>query len=297
MSEQGKQRWRLAPTPSGYLHIGNVYNLLLNWLWARANGGGVFLRLDDLDAGRIRSQYVEDIFRVLDFLGLDWDLGPTGPDDFAQNWSQQLRLDAYESLLCRLREKDCVFACTCSRSQLEGTGGLYPGYCERLGLDLDSPDCSWRLRITHTEDIRFQDRLLGEVALNPAEAFGSFVVKRRDGLAAYQLASLADDMQYGISHIARGMDLLPATGMQLYLSETLGLPNFHNTVFLHHDLLLEQGRKLSKSAGSQSVSLLQSHDASSLFQGFANWWGYTDFESHGGLAGLLDIARQDQRLR
>lgn len=95
---------RMAPTPSGFLHLGNMYNFILNWLWARANNGKVLLRIDDADTERKRKEYLDDIFRVLEKTGLDWDLGPTGPDDFERNWTQAQRNDIYASLLATLRE-------------------------------------------------------------------------------------------------------------------------------------------------------------------------------------------------
>ena len=119
---------RFAPTPSGYLHIGNGFNFVLTWLHARTRGGNILLRIDDLDKGRVRPEYVEDVFRTLDWLGLDWDEGPFGPSDLERKWSQHLRLDRYRSAIDELAFREIAFACALSRVQIIQSGG-YPGVC------------------------------------------------------------------------------------------------------------------------------------------------------------------------
>lgn len=129
-------RGRLAPTPSGYLHLGNACNFLLTWLLVRRAGGSLRLRIDDADAGRSRPEFIDDIFRQLEWLGLDWDLGPVGPDDFAARYSQLKRLERYRELLRKLSERELVFPCTCSRKQIQALSpnGLYPGTCRQHRL-------------------------------------------------------------------------------------------------------------------------------------------------------------------
>ena len=266
---------RLAPTPSGFLHTGNINNFLLNWLWAKALGGQVLLRIDDADAARKRPEYVEDIFKVLDHLGLDWDLGPSGPDDFEQHWSQHKRKALYTNLLDELAEKGFVFACACSRKQL-GNEAPYPGTCTNKALPLDLPDTAWRIHMNKGTTIHFTDSALGAVHIRLAETTGSFVARKKDASAAYQLTSLADDRHFGVTHIARGQDLLPSTAMQLYLDGLLDKKYLNACVFWHHPLLQQQGGiKISKSAGHQAQSLLETTFKEKLLADFAAWMNWS----------------------
>lgn len=266
---------RLAPTPSGYLHLGNAYNFLLNWLWARAVGGKVLLRIDDLDATRVRDEYLDDVFLTLDWLGLDWDIGPAGVDDFKKNWSQTLRVDDYRNTLKRLIEKNKLFACACTRKLLEGTS-MYPRTCNHKNIPLDTPDVAWRLHIDESATSVFRDRLLGPVSFATGKQAGCAVMRRRDGIPAYHVASLTDDIRFGITRIARGMDLLPSTALQLYLAQCLDEPAFPRIQFLHHPLVSDaQGHKLSKSAGHTSLRHLREKGwhAADLIRSFAAWQG------------------------
>ncbi|MEZ0610623.1 glutamate--tRNA ligase family protein [Fibrella sp. WM1] len=233
---------RIAPTPSGYLHLGNAVNFVLTWLAARQRGGQVLLRIDDLDADRKRPEYVADVFYTLDWLGLDYDLGPSGPDDFEANWSQRHRLARYEATLDRLVAAGAVYACGWSRKQLAELGDTYPAAIRTQNLPLDAPDVAWRFRADDGSD---------------------FVVRRRDGLPAYQIASLTDDIDFGVTHLVRGQDLYDSTRMQRELAERLKLGTsspdksitdpgtFLRAQVWHHPLLLDaSGHKLAKSAGS-----------------------------------------------
>lgn len=244
-------RLRLAPTPSGYLHSGNAVNFVLNWLTARLNKGSLLLRIDDLDAGRKRSEYVQDIFDSLDWLGLDWDAGPRSVTDFENNWSQHLRIPLYNKQLDQLRAMGLLFACRKSRSELAPFEGKYPEMFRDQGCSLDDPDVSWRIR-------------------TPAGfSMPDFVVRRRDGLPAYQIASMVDDVYFGITHTIRGLDLEPSTQAQQWLASCLGDTNFLKIKFLHHPLLLDaSGEKLSKSAGSSSLQAMRAAGVSpeSVFQ-------------------------------
>jgi len=261
----------LAPTPSGYLHEGNIYNFLLNWLWARSNGGKVLLRIDDMDAGRKRPEYVEDIFRTLDWLGLDWDIGPTGPDNFESDWSQLHRNDLYNDYLNQLNQHECLFACICTRSQLN-SGKHYPGICEALRLPMNKPGACWRIKLKGNTIIGFDDEIQGTVQTEIKACCGSFVVRRSDAQPAYQLCSLADDRYFGVTHIARGADLMESTVMQLYLDQWLKDPVFHKTKFKHHELLKNQaGEKLSKSAGTQGMSLRALYSKDDLLRILSKW--------------------------
>jgi len=230
-------RLRLAPTPSGYLHAGNALNFILNWLAARSQPDAkLFLRIDDLDADRKRPAYVTDIFESLHWLGLDWDEGPVNAWEFETNWSQTLRNAQYDKALEALRSTGLVYACAKSRQDLAPFNGLYPLEFREQQLALDAPNVAWRIMTP------------------PDFSLPDFVVRRRDGVPAYQIASLVDDLSFGISHVVRGADLISSTIAQQWLAEQLGWTDFSNIQFLHHPLLTDEtGQKLSKSAGAAAL--------------------------------------------
>jgi glutamyl/glutaminyl-tRNA synthetase len=257
-----KSRLRLAPTPSGYLHMGNAFNLILTWLAARGGGDGptpalLFLRIDDLDAERKRPEYVQDIFDTLQWLGLDFDQ----PVVFQ---SAPERQPLYHDMLNRLRRNNLLFACRKSRRDLDPCQGAYPESFREQGLDLDEPDVSWRVKTPQ------------------GFPMPDFVVRRRDGIPAYQIASLADDLDLGITHLIRGADLEASTQAQLFLASCLGEERFKHIRFLHHPLLLDSsGGKLSKSAGSSSLKHLRENGQSSqqVFEELGLWLGITAFSA------------------
>lgn len=254
---------RLAPTPSGYIHSGNIYNFLINWLWAKKYNGKVMLRIDDADGERKRKEYVEDIFRVLGWLGLDWDIGPTGPDDFEKNWSQQNRKGLYEKILNELAGKDLLFACNCNRKQVCN--------CQQKNLPLDTTGTAWKIKISDETNVIVPGKGQGTASVNIETPF---VVKKKDGFASYQICSLADDRQYGITHIARGEDLLASTAMQLYIDKQLGKQYLKDCVFWHHALILNnEGSKLSKSTEAMGSSMAGSIKKEILFAAFSKWMG------------------------
>jgi glutamyl-tRNA synthetase len=242
-------RTRIAPTPSGFLHSGNIYSFQLTAQLAAETGAEILLRIDDLDAARKRPEYVANIFETLHTLGIRWQLGPQTPDDFENNWSQHLRLPLYNETLHQLMQQEgLVYACTCSRRELSGSNGTCN--CKNNNLPFDTPDAAWRVAVKPGTVISFNDLQRGKVEIDLAETAGDFTVRRRDGIPAYQIASLADDMHFGITHIVRGEDLLPSTAAQLFLAEKLGFSSFLECRFLHHPLLSDtNGRKLSKSTG------------------------------------------------
>ncbi|HEX8505799.1 MAG TPA: glutamate--tRNA ligase family protein [Hymenobacter sp.] len=232
---------RLAPTPSGYLHLGNAVNFVLTWLLTRQAGGTLHLRIDDLDRARLRPAYLDNIFRVIDWLGIDYDLGPTGPDDFLRHHSQLLHLPDYNRVLRRLAlQPGLVHA-----SQRTRTGG------PEASVALDTPGAAWRARVPGGTEIGFFDGWQGETAVPLGALMPDFVVRKKDGVAAYQVASVVDDLRLGTNLIVRGLDLQPSTAAQLWLagrlSETAPF-NAARVQFHHHPLLTnEAGQKLSKS--------------------------------------------------
>jgi glutamyl-tRNA synthetase len=233
-------RLRLAPTPSGYLHAGNAVNFIFNWLSARAPeivpAPKLFLRIDDLDADRKRPEYVKDVLETLDWLGLDWD----GELVFQ---SKPSRLKHYESVLSDLKKHDLLFACAKSRRELAPYHGVYPTEFRKQKLPLRMPNVAWRIQYDPDD---------------PGDHLTDFVVRRRDGIPSYQIASFADDLDMGITHIIRGADLEPSTKAQLFLARHLGADKFQDIHFLHHPLLRdERGEKLAKSAGAEALKSLR----------------------------------------
>ena len=243
---------RIAPTPSGYLHAGNALNFVLTWLLVRSTGGTLRLRIDDLDAPRMQPQFLADVFDTLNWLQLDWDLGPQTPGEHTNSFAQSLRVQQYQSLITKLQNTGLVFACKCSRSQIGATP--YTGTCIPLHLPYNTVDTALRIQTPAESSIQFHDELKGDVSVDLFEVMRHFIIRRRDGILAYQIASLVDDLQYGINTLVRGEDLLHSTAAQLYLANLAGLNSFTQNKFYHHALLKgDDGQKLSKSAGSQSL--------------------------------------------
>jgi len=279
---------RLAPTPSGYLHTGNAYNFLINWLTARSSGGLVFLRIDDLDAARVRNEYIEDIFRTLEWLGIDWDIGPNNVQDFKKNWSQTLRISEYENTLSQLAEKQLLFGCACSRKIL-GNAEVYPGNCLDKSIPLNAKEIAWRIHIQENTIISIHDEALNRVDFDIHQVIGSAVVRRRDGVPAYHIASLTDDINFGINYIARGLDLLPSTGLQMFIAQQLNYESFVSSQFLHHALVSNNdGAKLSKSSNHTSLKYMRENGmkASALLHSFATWKG---LKISGDVASAYDL--------
>ena len=238
-SVTSESRLRIAPTPSGFLHPGNALNFTLNWLAAKFGGrrisdaspANILLRIDDLDVERKRQEFEDDIFESLQWLKLDWDEPPI---------RQSNHLTRYFEILDRLRAKNLLFACRKSRKDLEPFGGVYPSEFRDQRLSLDADDVSWRIKTP------------------PGFPLPDFVVRRRDGIPAYQVASFADDLHFGMTHIIRGADLADSTAAQCFLAAELSEEKFLKINFLHHPLVLgEAGEKLSKSAGSASLKALR----------------------------------------
>lgn len=247
-------RSRIAPTPSGYLHIGNAMNFVRTWLIVRKAGGKLRLRIDDIDAPRARPEYIDDIFRTLEWMGLDWDEGPRTADEHTAQYSQALRATRYNEIIAQLINTANVFACTCSRKDVATCT------CKPKNLALDTTDSA--LRITTPEaPIMVDDMREGVRPVYLQNEMKDFVIRRKDGIAAYQVASLADDLDYDINLIVRGADLLTSTAAQLYLAQLLDAGRFAKTTFYHHELLHDlTGEKLSKSAGSFSLKVMRERD-------------------------------------
>ncbi|MHB1083916.1 MAG: tRNA glutamyl-Q(34) synthetase GluQRS [Thiobacillus sp.] len=230
---------RFAPSPTGPLHVGSLVAAVASYLDARAAGGQWRVRMEDLDRPRCESGAADIILHQLESYGLLWD---------GAILYQSQRDDAYAATLDKLQTQGAVYPCACTRSQLvdaprnrEGEI-IYPGTC-RTGLPAGTPARAWRVRVPDVST-RFHDRIHGDLQQNLASAVGDFIIKRADGLFAYQLAVVVDDAFQGITHVVRGADLLWNTPRQIHLQTLLGLPT---PTYAHAPLVTNPaGQKLSK---------------------------------------------------
>jgi glutamyl-tRNA synthetase len=255
-----RHRGRFAPSPTGQLHLGNAWAALLGWLWARSERGAFLLRIEDLDAARVRPGYVEALRADLDWLGLDFDEPPV---------FQSRRTALYDAALERLRGQGRVYPCFCSRTEIaravnaphgpSDEGPRYPGICLTLGEQQRSErgrtrPPAWRFRPTPGPTV-VEDALHGRIEQDVATEVGDFVVRRNDGVASYQLAVVVDDAEMGITHLLRGEDLLGSTPRQVQLAQALGL-----TVprYAHVPLLVgPDGKRLAKREGPPGLTELR----------------------------------------
>lgn len=229
-------RSRIAPTPSGPLHLGNLANFLLIEKRVKEAGGTLILRIDDCDGTRTRPEFVEQIFDTLEWMGIEWQEGPRNPDDFRRNFSQLSRKDYY---FAKLKEKlpGKVYACSCSRKEIGE--GPYTGNCREKGLEFVPGTHALRLRIDDPE---------------LARKFGDVVLWRKDDGPAYQWVSVVDDLDMRVNLVVRGEDLRESSELQSYIAGLLTPEGFRNVEFVHHPLLTDtSGRKFSKSRGALSL--------------------------------------------
>jgi len=254
-------RFRFAPSPTGNLHLGNVRTAILAWLHARSSGGQFILRIEDLDSGRVRPEFRLTQVEDLKWLGIDWDEGPGSGGPFGP-YLQSLRQERYESALARLRDLGRIYDCRCSRKEIAAAssaphadeyGPPYPGTCRDSPSQRATPS-ALRFRVS-PGPVCFEDQVYGRQCFDPAVEVGDFVVRRRDGAAAYQLAVVVDDAEMGITDVLRGADLLSSTARQILLYEALGLapPRWAHVPLLRE----EYGDRLSKRQGSLTVQELR----------------------------------------
>ena len=259
---------RLAPTPSGYLHLGNAFSFILTSLLVCRLGGKLHLRIDDLDAPRLNQDCLEDIFIQLEWLGLDYDTGPQGLGDHLRHFSQSLRLGEYMSALEEIRESGMLYACSCSRKQylFNSKNGQYTGTCREKKLDFDQLGMAWRFRSETKKSPYDTDLIEGVQEENQFPFLGDAIIRRKDGLPSYQIASLVDDLKNHCSLIVRGMDLFPSTHFQISVAEKMLWQEFKEISFVHHPLLKDSfGKKLSKSEGTLSLKTLRKEKSEPVF--------------------------------
>ena len=236
---------RFAPTPSGRMHLGNVFAALLSWLSPKSRGGDWILRMEDLDTLRTKAEYAELLRDDLRWLGLDWD---------EETEAQSLRSAVYDRYFEELREKNLLFPCYCTRSQLHNVNAphlsdgtyVYAGTCRNLTEAQRAEKKrlpSWRVMVPDRE-FALTDLVQGDYRENLLTDCGDFVVRRADGVYVYQLAVTVDDGESGVTEVVRGWDLLGSAPRQMYLQELFG---FSHPEYAHIPMLMApEGRRLSK---------------------------------------------------
>ena len=249
---------RLAPSPTGAQHVGNARTYLIAWLSARSQGGRIALRIEDIDSPRVKPGAAETACDDLRWLGLDWD---------GETLVQTQRLPFYRDALRGLQEAELVYACTCSRSDIERAasaphedreGPVYPGTCADQGvadgIRLGNRPHAWRFRLP-ADTTSFVDVFRGRVAIDLHKVGGDFVVWKTTDTPAYQLAVVVDDTAQGVTEVIRGDDLVPSTPRQLLLYEALQLAQPR---FAHVPLVVgPDGRRLAKRHGDTRLSSLR----------------------------------------
>ena len=254
---------RFAPSPTGRMHLGNVFCALLSWLSAKSKGGEWRLRIEDLDPDRSRQDFAMQLMDDLQWLGLSWDGEVV--------WQSQ-RSDIYEHYLKLLEDKGLTYPCYCTRADIMATQAphetdgriVYAGTCRGKKRDEMGKNVPYATRfLVPDEDITFQDGHYGEQKVNLAKHCGDYILRRKDGAWAYQLAVVVDDALMGITEIVRGRDLLLSTPQQIHLHQTIAsFSPFHPFTFspfyYHHPLLInENGQRLCKRDKSLDLSVLR----------------------------------------
>lgn len=251
---------RLAPTPSGFLHLGNLYSFLVTKALAEKTGAKILLRIDDLDRDRYKTEYVQDIFDTLDFMEIGYDLGPKTVQEFEKEWSQIHRMNSYLEALEQIRERKLVFACDCTRKKIQqlDSSGYYLGHCQVRNIPLERNETCWRMDTFDTDFIKIKTYPDGVKSYTLPEDSAFFIVRKKDKLPAYHLTSVIDDIHYGVDLIVRGNDLLGSTLDQQIVANGLDLTTFQEATFHLHALLKGQkNKKLSKSEGATSIQYLR----------------------------------------
>lgn len=270
MSKPSCPMGRFAPSPSGRMHLGNLYTALLSWLSVKSRGGRWILRIEDLDPQRSKDEFARLIEDDLLWLGLEWDFGGLDDRGPAAPYSQSRRTGIYEEYFNRLKATGYTYPCYCTRSDLMSASAphqsdgrvIYSGRCRPDNLpSVDYGEDTSRRHSTRLavpdEEIRFNDLIAGPQSFNLSRDCGDFIIRRADGFFAYQLAVVVDDALMGVTEVMRGDDLLLSAAQQIYLYRLLDLPM---PEFAHLPLLCnEAGQRLSKRDSSLSAAELRRH--------------------------------------
>ena len=246
---------RFAPTPSGRMHLGNVFAALIAWLSVRSRNGQMVLRMEDLDTQRTSKEFADVLRADLAWLGLDYDW---------EQHPQSKRSEVYDRYFEMLKEKGLLYPCYCTRSQLHGINAphlsdgtyVYPGTCRNLQVPPKGRIPSWRVMVPD-KLWSVEDKVQGHYELNLATECGDMVVRRADGVYVYQLAVTVDDGEAGVTEVVRGMDLLSSAPRQMYLQELFSFPH---PEYGHVPMLLApDGRRLSKRDRDLDLGELRKH--------------------------------------
>ena len=297
----GGVRGRLAPSPTGFLHLGNAWAFWAAWLDARACSGEILLRFEDIDPARARDEYADAFIRDLGWLGLDWDYGP-GADSGAKGegacsekvepvraglveFRQSRRGGIYQEALAFLSGKGLVYPCYCTRKELrdiagaphvDDAGAPYPGFCralteeDRQRHEAAGRKSSLRLVTPERTEWMFTDAVMGDQSLTLGECGGDFALRRSDGVYAYQLAVVVDDIAMGVNSVVRGSDILVSTPRQVYLHSLFGAPPPR---YAHVPLVVDEfGERLAKRHASLTLGRLR--EAGVLPQTVLGWLAY-----------------------
>lgn len=286
---------RLAPSPTGALHLGNARTFLVNWALAKQRGWRILLRIEDLDTPRVKPHTVAETIDLLAWLGLTWDEGPvTQSDD----------LSPYGSALQRLIEAGAAYRCACTRRDIEAAASApqlgdhelrYPGTCRNLaGEPISDTPFAYRFRVPDGP-VRFTDEWLGEQTIDVQREVGDFVIRTKAGLPAYQLAVVVDDARQGVTDIVRGYDLLSSAARQRLLYRVLGLAPLPH--YYHLPLVLgPDGRRLAKRHGDTRLTAYRDGGTSAArVVGLLAYWSGVTAQREGmtasDFAGRFDLAR------
>lgn len=238
--------------------MGNALSFVYTAQLAAAAGADLLLRIDDMDSDRTRDAYIQDVFDTLDFLGIQPTAGPVNLQMLETQYTQKKRMHIYTQALDDLIKTGLVYHCSCSRKTLE----QHNGHCVCNGPAITDAGTEGvlRIKVLPATPVHFTDALLKEDTSDWPDKTSSFVVRRKEGIPAYQLTSVCDDVFFKVTHIVRGRDLLTSTLMQLYLAVLLQYETFLSVTFYHHPVLLDsRGEKLSKSAGAESIREMRRH--------------------------------------
>lgn len=260
MNNHKNVKGRFAPSPTGRMHLGNVFSALLSWLSAKSQGGTWLLRIEDIDPQRSRREFADLIMDDLHWLGLDWDEGPYWQSERGEIYGHYLRL---------LTERGMTYPCYCTRADILATQAphesdgrvVYKGTCRNLPPGAHSGPAAIRMKVPARDEVggmvTFADGHYGIHTVNLALHCGDFIVRRKDGAWAYQLAVVVDDALMGVSEVVRGRDLLLSSPQQIYLARQLG---FVPPRFVHLPLLCNTaGQRLSKRDRSLDMASLRRH--------------------------------------
>jgi glutamyl-Q tRNA(Asp) synthetase len=244
---------RFAPSPTGALHFGSLIAAAASYLDAKHHGGKWLVRVEDVDQTRCKSEWALNILRTLESLGFEWD---------GESVTQSTRIDYYDAALEQLQSAQLLYACICSRKEIGDSavrgieGPVYPGTCRNQHHAMQG--AALRV-ITNNDPVEFNDRIQGRISQRIESEIGDFILRRKDGLHAYQLAVVVDDALQAVTHVVRGADLLGSTARQIYLQRLLG---YATPAYLHFPVAVnELGQKLSKQTLAAGVNAQSARNA------------------------------------